>query len=166
MGAEIKESVFTANGTKYYIHKSLTVERYKAFQKMQIELGFGVGFAAVYEGMAKAYGLLNKQQFADAAVVLHNMMNSIKGLDEREHPALILCALFINKEGEDLNVVDDGVIMSKIEDWKAEGIPADFFFGFCQNLIQDYMKILKELEEGGVQEILKRLDILKPKKNE
>lgn len=166
MGTEVKDLVFTANGNKYYIHKSLSVERYKAFQKMQIEVGFGVGFAAVYEGMVKAYGLLNKQQFADAAVLIHNLVNSIQGLDQREHPAVVMCALFINKEGEDLNIVDDGVMMSKIEDWKAEGIPADFFFGFCQNLIQDYMKILKELEEGGVQEVLQRLDSLKLKKSE
>lgn len=166
MGEQIKELVFEANGNKYYIHKSLTVDRYKAFQKMQIEAGFGVGFASVYDGMVKAYSLLNKQAFADAAVLIHNMINSIKGLDEREHPAIVMCALFINREGENVNVVDDGVIMAKIEDWKAEGIPADFFFGYCQNLIQDYMRALKELEGGSLQEILQTLATSNPTKSE
>ncbi len=158
--------VFEANGNKYYVSKSLTVERYKAYQKMQIEVGFGIGFAGVVNVLKKAYEQLNKQQFADAAVTLHNTLNSIAGLDEREHPVLVLCALFINRENEDLTKVDDSVLLAKIEDWKASGIPMDFFLGYAQHLVQDYQKLLSELGGKEIPDLLKELALLLQTKSE
>ena len=159
MDKELKESVFTANGNKYYIQKSLTIERYKAYQKMQIEVGFGLGFAGMISMLQKIYKLVNEQKFADAAVSINNTLSSVSGMDQREDPVIILCALFINREDEDVTKVDDNVITEKINDWKTEGIPMDFFLGYAQHLVSDYQKILSELEGREVVDLLRSLDL-------
>lgn len=160
MDKELKESVFTANGNKYYIHKSLTIERYKAYQKMQIEVGFGLGFAGMIAMLQKIYKFVNEQKFADAAVAINNTLTSVSGMDQREDPVLILCALFINREDEDITKIEDNILTEKINDWKVEGIPMDFFLGYAQHLVADYQKILSELEGREVVDLLRNLESL------
>lgn len=144
---ETQAKVFETPNHKYFIHKSMSVERFKAYQKMQIELGYSIGFSGIYNALIRAYELLNKQQFADAAVLLHNSASSMKGMDEREHPVMVMCALFINREGENVDVVDEAVIQDKIDDWKQSGVPMDFFLEYSKRLVQDYETKLEKLLE-------------------
>jgi len=151
---DITKEIFTAGGNKYYVTKSLSVERYKAYLKMQLQVGYDVGFSGVIESLQKIYRLCNEQKFADIAVLCHNMLKSIEDMDKREHPILILCALFINRDGEDTAIVDDALIQAKIDDWKEANIPMDFFLGYAKVLVTDYQRVYEEMSESSLAKLL------------
>lgn len=135
MKTEIKQipldgTPFQANGKTYHVSNELTIERWVKMQEFQIELGFGVEFAEMQQNWLKINDFANKQKFTDIAVMAHNMVNGISKTYSREPQILKYCALFINYEGEDLAIINDEMISTKIADWKAEGLGIDGFFLF------------------------------------
>lgn len=137
---------FNANGRRYIVRTSLTVERFEKFEELQAEVGFGVDFANLFGQMRKAYDYLNEGQQADASVVLYNAMHGIKNfLDKRINEVLHLCALYICREGEDVTAYDEALILDKVNDWKKEGIEMENFFGLAFNLVGGFMPIYKEI---------------------
>jgi len=58
------------------------------------------------------YEHLNKQKFADSAVIIHNLLSNVAKVEEssRIHPALKMAALFINTKEEDTTVYNEEVI--------------------------------------------------------
>jgi len=132
-----------ANGHKYIVESSLSIERYIAFQKIEVELAYGVGFLGVFNAFKKALEHLNKMQLADAIVILHNTLQSITKLDNKKVPALDMCSLFINREDEDRRYISDEMLSDKQKDWEIEGIPADFFLSIALNLVRGYKEVLK-----------------------
>lgn len=145
---------FEANGNKYVIESSLSIERYIQFQKIEVEFAYGVGFLGVYNALKKAIEHLNKLQLADAIVLLANTLTSINNNDKKKVPALDMCGLFINRENEDRRYISDEILAEKQKDWEAEGIPADFFLSIAQNLVRNYKEVLKQ----GVLSSLKKED--------
>jgi hypothetical protein len=138
-----EEKSFMANGHKYIVESSLSIERYIAFQKIEVELAYGVGFLGVFNAFKKALEHLNKMQLADAIVILHNTLQSITKLDNKKVPALDMCSLFINREDEDRRYISDEMLADKQKDWEIEGIPADFFLSIALNLVRGYKEVLK-----------------------
>lgn len=135
---------FEANGHKYVIESSLSIERYIAFQKIEVEFAYGVGFLGVYQGINKGIEYLNGQKWVDAAVTLSNVRDSIGQLDKKRVPALDMCGLFINRVDEDRRVITDQMLLDKQDDWEKEGIPADFFLTIAVNLVRGYKEVLKQ----------------------
>ena len=64
---------------------------------------------------------------------MHNMMAMVKDIENenREHPSLLMCALVINREGEDAGQYDEKLQLEKIEDWRKEGFDILPFFTFA-----------------------------------
>jgi len=147
----IKDRVFIANGKKYYIADKICIDRWKEYEKLQIRLTFGIGFLEIFSNLTAAFELLNKQKFAQAAVVIHNVLSGIKDAEtpERMPDALMMCALVMNREGEDVKVYDEQVALDKIEDWRAEGLDMLSFFAWALNSIngfkQTYISFIEEL---------------------
>lgn len=139
-----KEKSFEANGKRYFIESSLSIERYIAFQKIEVELAYGGGFLGVYQGLNKCIDLLNDRKWVDAAVLLVNTRDSIGNLDKKRIPALDMCGLFINEANEDRKRITDEMLLAKQADWEAEGIPADFFLTIAVNLVRGYKEVLKQ----------------------
>jgi len=127
---------FVANGKLYFIEPEISVERFQKMQEIEIELAYGVSYKKMFEGLKECYEYLNDQQFADAAVFLHNLMNSIGKLEERESPIMEYCTMFINTADEDRKVVDEKVMSNKLEDWKKEGINYHSFFLLAVNMVR------------------------------
>ena len=65
-------------------------------------------------------------------------------LDQRHHPALMICALFVNADDEDQKVYDEAVMNSKIEDWQKEGYDVNDFFHLAWNLVPSFIEVYKE----------------------
>lgn len=126
---------FIANGNKYFIEPQISIERFKQMQKLEIEFSFGSSYKELMSGIKECYASINKGQFGDSAVILHNLMNSISNLESREHPILEYCALFINREGEDRRAYDEKINAEKIIDWKEEGIAMHDFFKLAVNMV-------------------------------
>lgn len=127
---------FTANGKTYFIESQLSVKRFIAFQKLEIELAYGVGFSGVLKALNRGIEHLNKTQWVDAAVVLSNTRDSIIRNDKDQRvPAVDICSLFINTENEDRKIITDEMLAEKQKDFEAEGIPISFFLSLAKNLV-------------------------------
>lgn len=151
-----KVKTFEANGHKYHVSKKISIPRWREYEKLEPRLTYGVDFDAMFKQLKKAYEALNTKagNIADAAVILHNLMSGIKDIENemREHPALLMCALVINREGEDTGVFDEQIQREKIEDWRKEGFDVLPFFTFALFSIQGFREtyveyIAKEMEK-------------------
>jgi len=158
MGKELKrlnfEDInFQANGKTYTISETISFDRWKEFEKIEVHVGYGTTFEAFFEIDKKIYEALNKVQFVEASALLHNRMNGIKyKLENRTHPALLLCALFINYEGEDVVKYDKVIAEQKVKDWSEEGFAVQDFFQLAINLVSGfipaYTNLLKNTSES------------------
>lgn len=140
MSSPLSQSEFTANGKKFVISDKLSIRRWKEYEKLGPRLTYGVDFESMNKQHTKAWEALNKQKFADASVIIHNLMNGIKDVndDKRVHPCLLMCALLINYEGENAAEYDEKLQHEKIKDWEAEGLSIADFFHFALNAIQGF----------------------------
>jgi len=144
---DLTQKKFTANGKTYHIRKSMSFDRYRMYEKLQIEVGYGANFKQIYDNVKAAYDLVNKSEFANTAVKLHNILAGIKTIESRQIPALRICALFINAEGEDEKVITEEMIDEKIADWEAEGYDIFPFFQLAINSIPDFSLAYKVLSQ-------------------
>lgn len=151
---EAKDKTFTANGKKYTLSDMISVARWKEYEKLEPELSYGVTFSAMYKNLSILWSYLNERKFADAAVVCHNLMAGVKDVDndKRIHPALLMCALFINREGEDTAAYSREIAEEKILDWQEEGLNMMDFFTLALNTIHGFREtyllfIQKQAEE-------------------
>ena len=140
---------FTANNRVYRVSRSMSFDRYEAYELLQVELGMARTFEQFRAQIQEAYDLCNKVAtgkpvFADMAVVLRDLLIGAALVGERQTPTVLkLCALFINREGEDVGIVDDELIQSKIADWRAEGLDMRFFFQFALSSIPGFIEALR-----------------------
>lgn len=144
---DLTQKKFEANGKTYHIRKSMSFDRYRMYEKLQIEVGYGANFKQIYDNVKGAYELVNKSEFANTAVKLHNILAGIKNIESRQIPALRICALFINAEGEDEKVITEEMIDEKIADWEAEGYDIFPFFQLAINSIPDFSLAYKVLSQ-------------------
>lgn len=146
---DITTKSFIANGTRYYIEDTRSIERWVFEQQLTIEAGFGMEFDELLSEAKKAYNLLNASKPMDCGVTLYNMCNGITKVFEREPTILKFCALFINTAEEDRRTIDSDMISRKIEDWKAEGLAIEGFFEFSllriRGLGEGYMKAIQSV---------------------
>lgn len=148
---DVKTKEFTANGKKYYIMDKISAERYKEYEKLVPVLTFGIGFNEIYSNLMKLWENLNKQNFADSAVICHNIMKGISTIDDpkRVHPAHMMAALVINREGEDVRGYDEQLMKDKIQDWIVEGYDMMSFFGLSLSSIHGFKEtLLKYTQEN------------------
>jgi hypothetical protein len=137
---------FEANGQKYLIESSINIKRYNEFEKIQLQLGFGLSFSDMFANLKEAYTLANGQKFADLSVLLYNMMDGIKQMStDRNNSALSMCTLFINKPDEDRTNWTKEEAQKKLTDWSAEGIDVKDFFLLAVTSIENFANIYKEL---------------------
>lgn len=134
-----KAGKFTANGHTYHIGDSLSLSRYQEYEKLQSHVGFGTDYMGIVARLKEIDQHLNKVQFSKAAVATHNLMNGLaKKADGQAHPTLMICALFINREGENAALYNEKLMEEKIEDWQKEGLGMEGFFDLAFSLMRTY----------------------------
>lgn len=155
---------FIANGKKYYISDKICIARWKEYEKLSPRLTYGIGFDEMQKSLTKAFSLLNKPnpEPLNAGIVIHNVLNGVKDAndDSRIHPSLLMCALIINREGEDVGVFDKQIQMDKINDWETEGLDILSFFAFALRSIngfrETYLSFIQVQAESLQREINKK----------
>ena len=145
---QISDSSFWANGVKYTIQDTLTVERYEQYELLETQLHWGVDFKTMFDNLKQVYEQLEKSKPASAAVLVNNMLLGTAYVPEnRANPVLLMCTLFMTRPGENLSAWSMTDAYAKIEDWKAEGLAVRFFFHaamrFAARCKIDYEAILK-----------------------
>ncbi len=123
---------FVANGHNYTVQTSIPLARYKQFKKLEQRLAYGMDIKTLMQNCIKGFNYCNssKPEPANAAIIFHNIMNGFKDIEDedREDPALLICALIITRDGEDLGSYDAVLCKEKIEDWMKDGYEVDGFF--------------------------------------
>lgn len=151
-----KVTEFEANGKKYKFCSQISIDRFIEFERLQAHVGFGKDFKGIHETLKDTYELLNKSKPADAAVKVHNLLNGIGyNLEKRDHPVLQMCALFLNREGENVKVYDEDLIAEKIADWREEGYSIEDFFQLAFNFVEGFIPILNEATQSISGEVVK-----------
>lgn len=146
---EKRPFTFEANGNKYHSTQTMSIDRYIEFDRLQAHVGFGNDFKNLYDKMKESYEHMNKMKMADAAVIIHNLMNGIaQNLDKRDHPSLQMCALFLNREGENAAVFDEDLMAEKINDWKKEGYAMQDFFRLAISFVDGFYDAYEEISQS------------------
>lgn len=161
----VKDKVFMANGRKYYMSEKISVRRFREYEKLVPLLTYGMGFNEIFSALKKAYAAANEKRFADVAVMLHNIMSGIKDADDekRFHPALLVCALVINREGEDPGAYDESVQIEKIEDWQKEGLNMLDFFTLALTSINGFRETYLQYIAQQAKDLIEKSDLIQKK---
>jgi hypothetical protein len=142
---DMQTGKFTANGVNYSIEQFLTIERYAEFQILEKEMAYGMTFEAQYKLVDAAEKALNKTNFVDAAVLLNNLKQGILKVKSREPVVLKICALFMNAENENIKIITQDMIDTKIYNWKHEGIAMNDFFTVALNSVNGFLGIYQSI---------------------
>lgn len=156
------QRTFKAGGHTYFVEEALSIERYKHFQRMEIELGFSMKFSEMIAKMHKAYNLANESKLADVSVLLHGILEGATFIGEKKPIALYVATLFINKSDEDRGTWSQTLAEEKLADWNGrdgeKGIDINFFLAVALSKVENFDRIWIELSET-----LDRLDPIKGK---
>lgn len=137
---------FPANGKIYKVKNTLTVSRFTEFEKLQNHFGYGMSFKELYDRHVKIKELFNKGDSVQAFALFYNTLEGIAyRLEDRTHPALLLCSLFIVTEDEDLTTWNEKEQKTKIDDWNVEGYDVNDFFVLASNLVRGFLPIYGEI---------------------
>jgi hypothetical protein len=142
---DFETGVFTANGKTYRIEGALSIERYAELQILEKELAYGFTVKNIFDKLKELWNLLNKLKFAEASVLVRDLMAGATRVAERTPTTLKICALFINTEDEDRTTITQETINKKIEDWKAEGIDIRDFFQVASSSISGFLEVYKSV---------------------
>jgi hypothetical protein len=135
----VNDNSFVANGQKYIVRSDLTVKRFEVFERLQIEMTYGVTFKELFDKLTDAYSCLQSFKIADACVIIYNILKGIsRKNEERKHPALLLCTLFLCRENENLAEWTEADAIEKIMDWEKEGISSSDFFQLAFRSVHGY----------------------------
>lgn len=129
---DLNNKTFKANGHNYTILESVPLSRYKQFQKLSVKLAYGMSIQEIIKNCIQGFKLLNqpKPEPVTAGMIFHNIANGAKDIedDNRHDPALMICALIIVRDGEDIGTYDEQLCIDKISDWGKEGYEPNGFF--------------------------------------
>lgn len=146
---DFSKNSFEANGTTYYIREAMTLTRFIEYEKIQNHYAFGLNFAGIVGRLNKSIDLANAGKGVDAWNVIYNLKEGIASrLEDRLHPAFLLCSLFIVTDDEDLTVWTEEGQKKKIEDWTRAGIDANDFFQLASNFVGDFVKSYSEISQS------------------
>lgn len=158
---DFTQSSFVANGVTYYVKESLSIERYKWFEKYQLVFGFARDFKGIYDTLEKSIGLANKGKGVEAWNIIYNIKEEVgKNLDNKAHTAYYICALFIVTEDEDLTQWNEQTAETKIANWNAEGYDVNSFFQLAANLVPNYLDVVENIFQN-TSELAATLETLK-----
>jgi len=137
---------FECGGKKFFVRESLSFTRYKELQKLMIEFGYSATFQDIFNNLKTAIDAFNKHKYDEMVVTIHNVLNGITKIETKDDPALRLCALFIDEEGEDPTRYNEAEMKAKIDCWGEEYEVGPFFYlaaGLAQGWMQAYEIVLK-----------------------
>lgn len=143
------------------IQSSLSVDKWIEFEKLSQTFSFGKDIEAVEKDLSLAYDFLNKTKFADAAVLISNLRLSIvRNLENKIHPAMELCLLFLAFEGEDVTHYHPELNNEKLEAIKKEGYAMEDFFTLASNLVRGYINAFEKISQSISQELAEVSEVI------
>lgn len=145
----VNKMIIGKSGKEYKIElDQIPVGRYSIYERMAMELGFGISFKDVFGSYAEIYKVLTEGDSAmkachKGAMLCHGQMSKIKNRSDFKDE-FIFCSLFCNSKDEDRSTWTIDLAEEKIKDW-AEYHSDDFFL-LSHSGIEGYAKGLAHLE--------------------
>ena len=123
-------TVIEMNGKKYHKAKSISIARWPFLERYKAAWIHGKQAHEFHKVLGDLYNIVNKGQFGDTAVMLHNLKNDVAGITDTKRLPAAACItmLFWNYEGEDVGAMSDEHMQAKLNDVSASGIEDAFFF--------------------------------------
>ena len=146
---------FMANGKEYFINGQLSIARFAEFQILELELGLSISFKKLNDELKELDEGISKLKIHELTVEdlykiqkrTRDLRTGVLKLQEKEHGALKLCALFMNTKDEDDTIWSNDLAVQKINDWKAEGYSMDDFFWQALNSVNGYLTTYREMSQ-------------------
>lgn len=111
------------------VHETLTVDGFQRLEELRVEMEAGNTAGDLLKLLQKAYGMLNTQKFADAAVTIYNAINIGERINNQKPPAWLLAlTLFVRPEGSDITQWSEADAEIWISEWNAEGFDVTDLF--------------------------------------
>ena len=162
---DFTKDTFKAMGITYNVKGSLSIERFRYFEKYQVEMGYGRTFEDVYKAVTNTINYINNKKEVEGHSVLWNLQEGLKRVikEGKVHPALMICALFIVEKDEDLTKWDEQQAEAKIKNWNDEGYDVNGFFQLAANLVSGYINALEDIfqDTSKLAEAVEQLESLK-----
>lgn len=137
---DISNGFFETAKHRYTINDLLSVERFEKYEELQVRLGWGIGFSEIHGRIQQAIDLGNKGKGVEAWAKVVQLRDMIaEKVEDRVHPALLICGLFFLREDESPKTVDDQILREKIDDWREEGYSVTDFFVVASNLVEGFI---------------------------
>ncbi|HCC71262.1 MAG TPA: hypothetical protein DEQ09_08950 [Bacteroidales bacterium] len=137
----LKEGKFSGNGHTFTIVDTMCIARWTQLENFQDLLGWGRSFDDLFRQLHKAYELMDEGKQNEPRIIIHNILTGMKQkLEQRYHPALMLCTLFIIREDEDQTIYNEEFMKEKIKDWTIEGYDINDFFQLAWTLVPGFIK--------------------------
>ena len=134
----IKEKYFECGGKKFILIDDPGIIRYRILQKLSVEFAYSSSVPDMFNNLHKAIDAFNKHKYDEMVIIIHNVLNGITKIEDKDDAALRLCTLFIVEEKEDLTVWDEVTARMKIDCWAKE-IAAISFFQLASSLVPGWM---------------------------
>jgi hypothetical protein len=145
---DFSKKYFMCDGRKFFLRDSLSFNRYRELQKLILEFGFSASFVDIFKNTRKAMDFINDTKSGEAYVLLHNMALGVMKLEDKDDAALRMCALFLNEEGEDETVFDEGKMREKIDCWGKEYAVTPFF-QLAATLVPSWINAYRIVSRSG-----------------
>lgn len=139
--------VIGAGGTKYYPHSTISINRYRKLEELNIHFSYDKTPIGLFNELLEIHKCINEGRIADIAIITKDMMDALAGIMNRTDIGLKISALFLNADDEDLSDASDELIDRKIKDWTDAGYDAISFFGYATSLQNDLIKLSENVSQ-------------------
>jgi len=144
-----KEKYFECGGRKFWQDDAPSFVRYRIAQKIMLEFGYSATFIDIFNNLKKAIDFYNKHDYFNMSVTIYKIQEGIVNLDEKEDPALRLCALFLNEQDEDTTKYNEAEMQSKIDCWASE-LEVGPFVCLARDIVADWMPTYQLVIRSGL----------------
>ena len=150
-----------ANGRRFVIHETLTVDGFQKMEELRLEIETGTTAADAVKTIGKAVDALKSNNVFTASVHCYNATASLERIAAKvPHPLLLMLTLFVRPEGSDLSNWNEADAILWLEDLNKEGYNINDLFtladacrqAFALNFLRNSPDILQVEDSEGQNE--------------
>jgi len=141
---DFTKSEFQADGFKFIILKSISLDRMITYYKHAPEFTFGMDWQKIYDNNEKKMKFINDGKQGECYALCKLENEYIAGLTDKKNqhdPCMRLASIFIVREDEDAAIYDYDFQAQKFQNWRKEGIEYASFFLLVANMLPNFLNI-------------------------
>lgn len=130
---------FEVDGIVYTRSADISIKRYKALQKLDLQFGFDTSFKALWDATTQIKQAIDERKsISDIAYINEGVRRGLQNVDRNEIYQLHTVALWYNAPFEDSAEYSHEAIVAKMQKWEAAGMGVGFFFSKAANSVMGF----------------------------